>query len=423
MGRNRFAVWVVALLVGHCLALPASAQNYGAELYNNAQPASGGLAGVSLSRPQDAQSALFGNPATMGQYRGTTFGFGGAWIEPSISVKHDGFVTRVVGGGPWSGRSEAEGSLVGGFAVVQDLEPFLGMPVTMGVGLNPGSGAAASFREQPGSVGTTADLLALDLTNGFSVRLSDKLSVGGAFILSTGIADLALVQTSGATNDYAAGGAFGISYELPRESSLGVYYRTPIQYSFDALFSIDPPGRTRPRVFRTINMDRPGTYGLGVANQSLMGGDLLLAVDVMYIDWENADLFSSMYKNQWTIALGTQYSLDCWRLRAGYAYNTNPIRNNVGIDVSGFTIGTAAVQYFQATQGPAISQHRLTGGVGKKDLLPNVDLDLFAGGQFHAEQNFGVHTSASYIAWFAGFGLTWHFGAHETGCVQTAPAR
>jgi len=404
---------VLGLLVVGSAAAPVKAQSYGTEIFNITQPASAGMAGVSLTRPQDSTSALFGNPATMSLYRGTTFTFGGAWVEPSIHVTHDGFVTKDVGGGAFSGRSEAEGSLIGGFAVLQDLEPFMGLPITMGLGLNPGMGGSASFRELPGSAGTTADILALDLTSGLSMRVTDKLSVGATFILSFAIADLALVQSSGATNDYAAGGSFGANYELPMESSIGVYYRTRMRYTFDAMFGIDPPGRNRPTNFRDINMDRPDVVGLGLSNQSLMDGKLLLAFDMMFINWENARLLKSMYKNQWAFGVGSQYQMNRILLRAGYAYNTNPMRDDVGIDVSGFNIGGAAVNYFQATQAPSISQHRITAGTGVRDIIPNVDFDFFVGGQLRAAQDFGTHTSGSYLAWYTGFGLTWHFGGEQ----------
>jgi long-chain fatty acid transport protein len=271
-------------------------------------------------------------------------------------------------------------------------------------------GGAASFREFAGSAGTTSDILALDLTTGASFRVTDKLSVGAAFLLSFAMSDLALVQASGATNDYAVGGTFGLNYELPMESSIGAYYRTRLRYTFDNQFSIDPPGRERPTIFRDISMDRPAVVGLGLANRSLMDGNLLIAVDAMYILWQDARLLSDMYKNQWVIAVGGQYTMNRLALRAGYAFNTQIMRPDVGFEAGGFTIGTAAVQYFQATQAPAISQHRITVGAGLKDVLPNIDVDFYLGGQIRAAQDFGEHTQGSYLAWFTGFGLTWHFG-------------
>ena len=67
-------------------AAPVFAQSFGVEVFNNLMPASGGMAGASIASPQDVQSAIYGNPATMTQYRGTQFGLGGAWIEPTYNL-------------------------------------------------------------------------------------------------------------------------------------------------------------------------------------------------------------------------------------------------------------------------------------------------------------------------------------------------
>ena len=64
----------------------AKAQTSGIELHNNLMPASGGMAGASLSRPQDLQSAINGNPATLRQFQGTQFSFGGAWADANYKV-------------------------------------------------------------------------------------------------------------------------------------------------------------------------------------------------------------------------------------------------------------------------------------------------------------------------------------------------
>ena len=51
----------------------ARGQGYGSDLQNIMAPASGGMAGVSVARPQDVPSAIFGNPATLAQFEGTQF--------------------------------------------------------------------------------------------------------------------------------------------------------------------------------------------------------------------------------------------------------------------------------------------------------------------------------------------------------------
>ncbi len=69
--------------------------------------------------------------------------------------------------------------------------------------------------------------------------------------------------------------------------------------------------------------------------------------------------------------------------------------------------GVSHIQYIQA-QLAAISQHRITGGFGIRDVMPGVDMDLFAGGMFKESQSFST-TTASIEGYWVGFGLTWRF--------------
>ena len=66
---------------------------------------------------------------------------------------------------------------------------------------------------------------------------------------------------------------------------------------------------------------------------------------------------------------------------------------------------------------PNINQHRISGGIGLTDILPGVNLDLFAGGMFGASQTFGSSTSSVESYW-VGFGTTWRFG--RGGCKHVS---
>ena len=90
MPRNHPCVTSITAFAFACCFLwtetVVEAQSFGVELFNNLMPASGGMAGTSIAAPQDVQSAVYGNPATMTQYRGTQFAFGGAWVEPTYNL-------------------------------------------------------------------------------------------------------------------------------------------------------------------------------------------------------------------------------------------------------------------------------------------------------------------------------------------------
>ena len=62
---------IIAFLLFVVLAISggdAYGQTFGVELHNTLMPASSGMGGASFSQPQDVQSAIYGNPATMTQF-------------------------------------------------------------------------------------------------------------------------------------------------------------------------------------------------------------------------------------------------------------------------------------------------------------------------------------------------------------------
>ena len=88
---NRMSLVVGLLLVFGslaCLQDKAHGQMFGVELHNTTMPASAGMGGASIARPQDLTSAVNANPASLTQFRGTQFLFGGTWIEPTFNLGH-----------------------------------------------------------------------------------------------------------------------------------------------------------------------------------------------------------------------------------------------------------------------------------------------------------------------------------------------
>lgn len=386
------------------------AQSFGVEVFNNLMPASGGMAGASIASPQDLQSAINGNPAALTQYRGTQFGLGGTWIEPTynVSVAQPGlpFV------GPYDAKSDAQGIAAPNIGVTQDFSAW-DLPVTVGLGLMAGSGAGVDFREVPASNGTYASLVALDIIAGAGVCLTERLSLGSSIILSNATMGGPFVANSGSSIDYGLRGSVGADYQLTPDTNLGVYWKTKTSYTFENLvtFPIQAPG-----VYFDVKADRPQCMGLGIANKTLMDGRLLLAVDAVFQEYSGTELFGELFKNQWAVQFGTQYTInDRVRLRLGYAWNQNPMRDSVGDRLGGLLPpgGVAQVQYTEALFA-AIPQDRITGGVSLTDVLPGVDLDLLAGGMFEKSQTFGI-TTASVESYWVGAGFTWRFGRGSCG--------
>ena len=122
-------------------------------------------------------------------------------------------------------------------------------------------------------------------------------------------------------------------------------------------------------------------------------------------------MWQDLFVNQWAFAFGTQLTRGRMMYRLGYSYNTSPIDHNVGERLDGFPVAQEEVRLFQAASTPCVNKHRLTAGVGCQGfLVRSLDLDLFAGGLFKGEDQFGNDTQASLIVYYIGVGMTWRYG-------------
>lgn len=387
----------------------AKAQTFGIELHNNLMPASGGMAGASVSRPQDLQSAINGNPATLRQFQGTQFSFGGAWADANYNVSQADSLP-LLDVDPFSAKSDTPGALLGNIGLTQDMDLF-GLPATMGMGLMSNAGAGVDFRDVAASNGTSAQYLALDIVAAAGIDLTDRLSLGASAAIGTSYLDGPFVDLGGMTPAYGFRGSVGANYQVAPDTSLGAYWQSKKNLNFEnaALVAGGTPV--------DVAFDHPMNVGLGLANSSLFEGRLLLATDVLYKVHSEADTLKALYRNQWIVQVGSQFAAtDRVRLRLGYAWNQNPMKEAQPVTIGGVTLadGVPAVRYVQA-QFAAITQHRVTTGVGIRDLLPGVDADLFAGYAFEATDRFAATTVNLSGNYWVGFGTTWRFGSRAQG--------
>jgi long-chain fatty acid transport protein len=138
----------------------------------------------------------------------------------------------------------------------------------------------------------------------------------------------------------------------------------------------------------------------------------LLGMDVLFKDWQDTALFGPIYRNQWVLQFGSQYSINRLRLRGGYVWAEDPLKTPSAVTIGGITLpdGLPAADYLAAQLG-IINQHRISGGIGIVDVMPGIDFDLFAGGMFHASQAIGPLTSVSLASYWVGLGISWRPGA------------
>jgi hypothetical protein len=139
---------------------------------------------------------------------------------------------------------------------------------------------------------------------------------------------------------------------------------------------------------------------------------LLLATDVVFKEYSNADLLRAIYRDQWCFQFGTQYSLTPkTNLRLGYVYAQNPMKSARLESIGGIVLpdGVPAIRYVQG-QFATITENRITGGLGVRELFPGMDVDLFAGYGFDADDQFANTSVSLKDNYWVGFGSTWRFG-------------
>jgi long-chain fatty acid transport protein len=398
----------ISIVVMVCLIgiSAADAQSLGVETHNTLMPASGGMAGASLSMPQDLTSAINGNPATLTQFYGTQFLFGGAWAEPTYNLSHQQGLLPTLG--TFSAKSEAQGSLLGNIGVTQDFSA-LGAPATVGLGFISSAGGLVDFRDAPESNGTNTALTVFELVPALGVDVTERLSLGASLQAGIAFYDGPFVGIDGETLDYGLRGTLGANYKLTPRTSAGVYWQTKQHFTFDNAVRLALPGGGFSTTL-DIEMDLPENVGFGIANRSLLGGNLLLAADILFKQWDDADLYRALYTDQWVAQLGAQYCRGRCRYRVGYAYAENPIDPNPELTAGGVTPpgGLLAIQYTQSLLA-ITNQHRVTAGLGIVDVLPGIDVDTFVGGMFEDSEQIGPLNLTSVESYWVGFGLTWRF--------------
>ena len=397
----------IAVLTLACMAAAsvARAQTYGIDMRNTLMPASGGMAGTSVAAPQDFISAINANPAALTQYEGTHFTLGGAYAEATANLTQTAPLP-LLGVDPFSAKSSTPGAVIPAIGVSQEVTG-LPLPTTVGLAVFGAAGGGSDYVQVPESNGTSAYLLLLQFAPSIAFEITDRLSIGATMFIGDGYSSGPLLGKSAMTNAYALRGGFGLDYQLGDATWLGAYYQTNQDFRFQNQVVLVP--KTRPI---DVDMGLPQQVGVGIADESLLDGRLLLAADALYLDWRSAALFKSLYVEQWVMQLGTQYRVtDRVKLRLGYAYASNPLDGSFGSTIGPIQVpgGLPAARYVQS-QFAIINEHRMAGGIGIRDLfMQGLDLDAFAGGMFPASQSLGRSTTVSLASYWLGLGFTWRF--------------
>ena len=279
------------------------------------------------------------------------------------------------------GESRSDNGVGAGLATGFSFRISEDSPLTMGLGVFGLAGGGVNFAgsystpiltpRQPPYFGVGpiySNTSILSITPMASLQLTDRLALGGGPIITSGSLSfdpaffapgpkgpLGLPTFPSATNarPYWGGGfQVGLFYELNQNWNFGFSYKSPIwQERWD--YNTTTPTLAPAQI--GVQASLPEIISWGVAYKGLP--KTLIDVDLRYFDYANSELFGQKvidgglgWQSVFAVAIGGQYqATDRLTLRAGYLYNTNPIRNEAtlfnvqapGIITNTFTLGAS----------------------------------------------------------------------------------
>jgi long-chain fatty acid transport protein len=215
-------------------------------------------------------------------------------------------------------------------------------------------------------------LSVLQLAPTASLQVTDRLSIGFAptitmaeaaldpnFLASPNFVPPGIPVYPAATHTrlhWGLGFQVGMYYEMDCGWRFGASYKSPQWFEEFTYYTTTPTGA--PRTDR-LAMDYPGIISLGTSYCGIPG--VVWALDVRYIDYDNAQLFGHGaqfdqtgalgglgWQSVFAVSTGVQYQLtNAISLRLGYLYNQNPIDD---------------ADSFANSASPAIYQHIISMG-------------------------------------------------------------
>jgi len=320
------------------------------------------MGGASTAQPIDISGALQWNPASISVFDSKILDFNIGLFFSSPELSSTGFEFDGATGQP-------TGNMISG--VTKDDRGVSPMPAfamvwgkedskhTFGVSVFGISGFGVTFPEQefntnpinnmqPFGFGLIeSDYMLLQVGFTWAYELSETFSIGIEPTFNYAALELAPNPTampgmpsgfpeypiSDKASALGFGAQFGMFYNSPSGIKLGASYKTPQSFG-DLEFknTFDSDGSVSENAF---NMDYPAILSFGFGYSK---GDVDLAIDYRFVDYENTDGFAEKgwtqtgsvagfgWKNINILSVGLQYKgIEKLPLRFGYTYSSNPI--------------------------------------------------------------------------------------------------
>jgi long-chain fatty acid transport protein len=353
---------VASFWIGTLALLGVVPSSYGQGIIvPSAGPINSAMAGASTAAPVDFGGSYW-NPAILSGLDDQEVLIGSAMAFPSIHMQSSVAAGAVGGLFPPTnrfGEARSNSGVVPGLATGFSFRMTDDSPLTLGMGIFGLVGGGVNFngsyqvpiltpRQPPNYIGLGpifSNLSLLAINPMASLQVTDRLAIGGGPVITGGIPSFnpaffaagpkdayGLRTFPAATNArpyWGAGFQVGLLYELNDNWNLGFSYKSPVwQERWD--FNAANPNLS-PRLIG-LQASIPQILSWGIAYKGL--SKTLIDVDLRYIDYANSQLFGQKvvdgglgWQSVFAVALGGQYqATDRFTIRAGYLYNTNPIR-------------------------------------------------------------------------------------------------
>lgn len=405
------------LLQGAVMMLgSASAQaNFsGTDVNLGINPAAGGMAGAAYARPEEPSAAVFGNPATLTQFKGFNMNFGASFLMIDATNKQS---LSVPGVGSYEHRStsDADNYIIPNLGVTLELA----QGVVLGVGLEADGGLGADYRDDPIQLAAGAapdlgfstpitlpvvvELISFSANLALGYQVNEKLSIGvagtagfgllqfGTSGTTTGITEFGIATGNPGLTDF--GGTTSSVHDIGFAASIGATYALTDNVMFSAALKSEMEYNFRTGVHSTVvpgdgwqgmTLETPMEVIVGVAMDDLLLPGLVVEADVIWKEWSEASALQDVWDDQFSIALGARYTSGNWIIRGGYKWSEpqqldiEHANNTVGglqgagtlplgetADAAGFgAVAGDIIGIVQTTLTPVLMEHTLSFGVG-----------------------------------------------------------
>ena len=277
----------------------AEAGPSGSELDLGLMPASGGMEGVGVVRPQDPVAMVFGNAATLVQMDGKfTATFGGSYVSPDLEAEGTAtvgpdFATGGFLGGPVDGQSRLEHLAMPHAAVVHRLSDKF----VYGMGITGVSGLGSDFRKVV-NVGLIADLKLFGAGMSAGFQVNDQLAVGGTFVLGIGSLQVGTLNSTASVNNFGVSGSAGFTYDMGIVQ-IGGSYKSEMKVDYNEIVQIDAAG-----TLGDFTLTQPADFAFGIATTDKFNSGTLFELNYRWKNYSKAAGYKDFWRNQWKISGG-----------------------------------------------------------------------------------------------------------------------